>query len=132
MIEWKKVRFMRDRVGEEFAAIVLSATRYGMFVELDDLFVEGLVPIDTLRNDHYTYRENTRQIQGERSGHCYAAGARVQVILDRIDIFENKLQFSLVEESNLPRSGSGKTSKKKEKMTRAKKQHKRDKRHRQR
>ncbi len=99
LIEWKKVRFMRDRVGEEFSAIALNATRYGLFVELDDLFVEGLVPIDSLRNDRYTYRENTRQIMGERSGHCYSAGDRVQVILDRIDISENKLQFSVVEES---------------------------------
>jgi len=99
LIEWKKVRFMRDHVGEEFSAIALNATRYGLFVELDDLFVEGLVPLDSLRNDRYTYRENTRQIMGERSGHCYSVGDRVQVILDRIDTSENKLQFSVVEES---------------------------------
>ena len=127
LIEWKKVRFMRDRIGDEFSAIALSATRYGLFVELDDLFVEGLVPIDTLRNDRYTYRENTRQIQGERTGHSYAAGARVQVILDRIDIFENKLQFSLVEESILPKGVPGKASKKKQKTAAAKKKRKREK-----
>ena len=127
LIEWKKVRFMRDRIGDEFSAIVLSATRYGLFVELDDLFVEGLVPIDTLRNDRYTYRENTRQIQGEHTGHSYAAGARVQVILDRIDIFENKLQFSLVEESILPKGRLGKAPKKKQKPAAAKKQRKREK-----
>ena len=131
LIEWKKVRFMRDRVGEEFAAIVLSATRYGLFVELDDLFVEGLVPIDTLRNDHYTYRENTRQIQGERTGHSYAAGARVQVILDRIDVFENKLQFSIVEESILPKGGSGNRFQKKPKTAVAQKHRKREKKRKQ-
>ncbi len=127
LIEWKKVRFMRDRVGEEFAAIALSATRYGLFVELDDLFVEGLVPIDTLRNDHYTYRENTRQIQGERSGHCYAAGARVQVILDRIDIFENKLQFSIVEDT-LETATRSKSKRKNEQRALSAKSHLRPKR----
>ncbi|HEX4021908.1 MAG TPA: RNB domain-containing ribonuclease [Acidobacteriaceae bacterium] len=101
LIEWKKVRFMQDRIGEEFSAIVLNVTRYGLFVELDDLFVEGLVPIDSLMNDRYTYRENTHQIMGEYSGHLYSAGDRVRVILDRIDAMEHKLQFAVMEESIL-------------------------------
>ena len=59
LVEWKKVRFMQDRVGEEFAALVLNPAKFGLFVELTDLFVEGLVPIDSLRDDRYTWRENT-------------------------------------------------------------------------
>jgi len=55
-VEWKKVRFMQDRVGEEFAALVLNPAKFGLFVELTDMFVEGLVPIDTLRDDRYTWR----------------------------------------------------------------------------
>ena len=47
---------MQDRVGEEFAALVLNPAKYGLFVELTDLFVEGLVPIDSLRDDRYTWR----------------------------------------------------------------------------
>ncbi len=57
LVEWKKVRFMQDRVGEEFAALILNPTKFGLFVELTDLFVEGLVPIDSLRDDYYTWRE---------------------------------------------------------------------------
>ena len=68
LVEWKKVRFMQDRVGEEFAALVLNPAKYGLFVELTDLFVEGLVPIDSLRDDRYTWRENTHEIIGERIG----------------------------------------------------------------
>jgi ribonuclease R len=98
LVEWKKVRFMQDRVGEEFAALVLNPTKYGLFVELTDLFVEGLVPIDTLRDDRYTFRENTHEIAGERTGRRFRAGDRVQVILDRILHQERRLQFSLVEE----------------------------------
>ncbi len=104
MVEWKKVRFMQDRVGEEFAALVLNPAKYGLFVELTDLFVEGLVPIDTLRGDRYTWRENTHEIVGERTGRRFRAGDRVQVILDRILAQERKLQFALVEEG-LPLTG---------------------------
>ena len=98
LVEWKKVRFMEDRVGEEFAALVLNPAKYGLFVELTDMFVEGLVPIDTLRDDRYTWRENTHEIIGERTGRRFRAGDRVQVILDRILAQERRLQFSIVEE----------------------------------
>jgi len=104
LIEWKKVRFMQDRVGEEFAALVLNPAKYGLFVELTDMFVEGLVPIDTLRDDRYTWRENTHEIIGERWGRRFRAGDRVQVILDRILAQERRLQFSIVEEG-IPLTG---------------------------
>jgi ribonuclease R len=104
LVEWKKVRFMQDRVGEEFAALVLNPAKYGLFVELTDLFVEGLVPIDSLRDDRYTWRENTHEIIGERTGRRFRAGNRVQVILDRILAQERRLQFSIVEEG-LPLTG---------------------------
>ena len=104
LVEWKKVRFMQDRVGEEFAALVLNPAKFGLFVELTDLFVEGLVPIDSLRDDHYTWRENTHEIIGERWGRRFRAGDRVHVILDRILAQERKLQFSIVEEG-LPLTG---------------------------
>jgi ribonuclease R len=104
LVEWKKVRFMEDRVGEEFAALVLNPAKFGLFVELTDLFVEGLVPIDSLRDDRYTWRENTHEIIGERTGRRFRAGDRVQVVLDRILAQERRLQFSLVEEG-IPLTG---------------------------
>jgi ribonuclease R len=107
LVEWKKVRFMQDRVGEEFEGLILNPTKYGMFVELTDLFVEGLVPIDTLRDDRYTFRENTHEIVGERFGRKFRAGDRVHVILDRILAQERRLQFSIVEEG-IPLTGKRK------------------------
>ena len=104
LVEWKKVRFMQDRVGEEFAALVLNPAKFGLFVELTDLFVEGLVPIDSLRDDRYTWRENTHEIIGERNSRRFRAGDRVQVILDRILAQERRLQFSIVEEG-IPLTG---------------------------
>ena len=98
LIEWKKIKFMRDRIGEEFDALIVSVTKFGFFVELMDLFIEGLVPIGTLTGDRYTYRENTKQIIGERSKKKYSLGDRVRVVLDRIDRMQRKLQFAVLEE----------------------------------
>ena len=96
LIEWKKVKFMADRVGEDFDALIISTTKFGFFVELTDMFIEGLVPLNSLTDDHYTYRENTRQIIGTRSKRIFSIGDRVRVLLDRIDHVQRKLQFSLV------------------------------------
>ncbi len=98
LIEWKKIHFMQDKIGEEFSGIILNVTKYGLFVELDDLFVEGLVPLATLQGDRYRVNENSRQILGGSSGHRISVGDAVRVILDRIDAVENKLQFALVEQ----------------------------------
>ena len=95
-MEWKKVKFMQDRVGEDFDALIISVTKFGMFVELTDLFVEGLVPLHTLTDDHYTYHENTREIIGQRTRKTYRLGQKVRVLLDRIDPVEKKLQFALL------------------------------------
>jgi len=98
LIEWKKVKFMQDRIGDDFDAMILSVTKYGCFVELDSLFIEGLVPILSLQGDRYTFRENTRQIMGEHSGRRYSMGDRVRVVLDRVDSVQRRLQFSILEE----------------------------------
>lgn len=96
LVEWKKARFMESRVGDEFEALVIGTARYGLFVELADLFVEGLVPIETLPGDHYTYHENVRKIIGQRTRREYSIGDRLRVILDRADPLDRKLQFSIV------------------------------------
>ena len=98
LIEWKKVKFMQHRIGEDFDAMVMNATKYGLFVELTDLFIEGLVPIGSLLDDIYTYRENTRQMIGNHSGRRFAIGDRLRVILDRVDEVERRLQFSVLDD----------------------------------
>jgi ribonuclease R len=99
LVEWKKARFMEQRVGEEFDGLVISATRHGLFVELADLFVEGLLPIDALPGDHFVYHENVRKIVGQRTRREFAIGDKVRVLLERVDPAERKLQFALVEEA---------------------------------
>jgi ribonuclease R len=98
LVEWKKVKFMAERVGQDFDALVISTAKYGLFVELTDLFIEGLVPIDTLPGDEYTYQENIRKVVGRRTRREFAIGDTLRVILDRIDDNERKLQFSVWED----------------------------------
>ena len=102
LMEWKKVKFMADRVGEEFEGLIISVTKFGFFVELEELFIEGLVPLDTLSGDRYTFRENTRQIIGMRTGKQYSLGDKVRVIVDRIEPVLHKINFSVVEDEPTP------------------------------
>ncbi len=103
LMEWKKIKFMQDRVGEDFHATILSCTKYGFFVELDDLFIEGLVPLQTLSAalpfgdpDRFVFRDTDRAIVGTHSGRVFKLGQRVHVLLDRIDRPARRLQFALV------------------------------------
>ena len=109
LMEWKKVKFMERRIGEDFDGLIISVTKFGFFVELTDLFVEGLVPLNTLADDRYTYHEDTRQIIGQRSRKTYSLGNRVRVLVDRIDPVEKKIQFAILEEQPKP---SGKSRRK--------------------
>ncbi len=107
LIEWKKIKFMQDRVGEDFRGIILSCTKYGFFVELNDLFIEGIVPLSSLQDDRYFFRDTDRQIVGARSGRVFKIGLPVHVLLDRIDRQQKRLQFALLQSEEMegaPRS----------------------------
>ena len=95
LIEWKKVRYMIDRIGDQFPALIVNVTRFGFFVELDEIFVEGLVPIDTLPGERFLYHENVRKIIGARTRRQFSIGDRLSVALDRVDGVEKRLYFSV-------------------------------------
>jgi ribonuclease R len=105
LMEWKKMKFMERRIGEDFDGLIISVTKFGFFVELTDLFVEGLVPLNTLTDDRYTFHEDTRQIIGQRSRKTYGLGNRIRVLVDRIDPVEKKIQFAVFEERPQPATG---------------------------
>jgi ribonuclease R len=98
LMEWKKARFMEQRVGEEFDGLIVSVTKFGMFVELEELFVEGLVPLGSMTDDHYLYHENTRQIIGQRSRRTYSMGDKIRMLVDRIDHAQRRVIFAIAEE----------------------------------
>jgi|SRR5215469_8090472 len=110
LMEWKKSKFMQERVGEDFDGLIISVTKFGFFVELTDLFIEGLVPLASLIDDRYVYHENTREIIGQRSRRTYRLGQPIRVLVDRIDPVEKKIQFAVFEEPK-PRTRKSKQKK---------------------
>ena len=95
LIEWKQARFMRDRLGDEFDALITSVGKFGFFVELIELFIEGIVPIETLTDQRYRFREQERQWVGERTGRRFRIGDRLRVQLDRVGELGGKMAFSV-------------------------------------
>jgi ribonuclease R len=98
LMEWKKAKFMEQHVGEEYDGLIVSVTKFGMFVELSELFVEGLVPLVSMTDDHYLYHENTRQIIGQHSRRTYSMGDPIRVLVDRIDHTQRRVIFAIAEE----------------------------------
>ena len=98
LMEWKKMKFMEHRLGEDFDGLIVSVTKFGMFVELTDLFIEGLVPLGSLTDDHYVYHENTKQIIGQHSRKTYSLGDPIRVLVDRIDRTQHRINFAVVQE----------------------------------
>jgi ribonuclease R len=97
LVEWKKARFLRDRLGEEFDALITSVNKNGFFVELTDVFVEGLVPAETLIDEPYIYQEPLRQWVGRRTRRRFRIGDRLRVRLDRVGEIGGKMSFSVAE-----------------------------------
>jgi len=97
LVEWKKLKFMAERVGDEFDALVISLSKFGLTIELEDLFVEGLVPIETLPGDRFAYQESARRITGLRTRRSFAIGDRLRVRLDRVDVLQRQFLFSPAE-----------------------------------
>jgi len=95
---WLKCRYMREHLGEEFAGTVSAVTSFGLFVQLDALYVEGLIHITELGGEYYRFDEVRQELRGERTGIRYSTGARVQVQVSRVDLDGRKIDFRLVHE----------------------------------
>jgi ribonuclease R len=96
---WLKCFFMQDHVGDEFEGTVSGVAGFGLFVTLDELFIDGLVHISDLGNDYYQYDQQRHLLRGERSGVRFQLGARVKVRVVRVDIETSKIDFVLVDEA---------------------------------
>jgi ribonuclease R len=93
---WLKCRYMRDRLGEEFAGAVSAVTSFGLFVTLDELYVEGLVHITELGGEYFRFDPARQELRGERTGTRYAIGTRVRVQVSRVDLDGRRIDFRLV------------------------------------
>jgi ribonuclease R len=95
---WLKCRFMREHLGEEYGGTVSAVTSFGLFVQLDGLYVEGLVHITELGGEYFRFDEARQELRGERTGIRYAIGSRVRVQVSRVDLDGRKIDFRLVRE----------------------------------
>ncbi|WP_151447624.1 ribonuclease R [Lacisediminimonas profundi] len=105
---WLKCYFIRDKLGEEFTGTISSVTTFGIFVQLDQLFIEGLVHITELGTDYFQYDEARHELRGERSGIRYQMTDRVRVQVSRVDLDARRIDLRLVTESDargLPKPG---------------------------
>ncbi len=98
---WLKTRYMRDHLGEEFAGTVSTVTSFGLFVQLDALYVEGLVHITELGGDYYKFDDVRQELRGERTGVRFGAGTRLQVQVSRVDLDARKIDFRLVKDGEV-------------------------------
>jgi ribonuclease R len=96
VVQRLKCEFMRDKVGEVFHGTVSSVTAFGLFVELDEVFVEGLIHVTSLPNDYYHFDAVGRRLKGERTGTSYRLANRLRVRVVRVDVDDGKIDFELV------------------------------------
>ncbi len=110
-IEWLKCEYMLDKVGEVFDSVITGVTSFGLFVELDRIYVQGLVHVTSLRNDYYHFEPTHHRLLGERTGTVYRLGDPLRVKVVRVDLDERKIDFELEEEL----SGKGRGRKRRRK-----------------
>ena len=122
-IDWLKCEFMQSRVGDIYSGLVSGVTGFGMFVTLNEIFVDGLVHIATLPSDYYHFDPVRHSLIGERSGRKFRLGDKVSVVVAKVDLDQRKIDFLLPEKqsskgkaktkSRLKSKGRGKTKKSK-------------------
>lgn len=108
---WLKCMFMRERLGEEYGGTVTAATSFGLFVQLDGLYVEGLIHVTELGGEYFRFDDVRQELRGERSGIRYGIGARVRVQISRVDLDTRKIDFRMVNEAGDARQAPGKRAK---------------------
>ncbi|MEE9614694.1 MAG: ribonuclease R, partial [Thermodesulfobacteriota bacterium] len=107
LVDLKKAQFMADKVGERFEGFVSGVTSFGVFVELKEFFVEGLVHVSSLTDDYYLFDEKRHTLMGENTKRCFRPGTEVAVLVDRVDIARRRIDFSLDDEPRRERGGRG-------------------------
>ena len=100
VVSWLKCEYMMDKIGEEFSGIISAVTSFGFFVELADIYVEGLVHISNLGQDYFHFDPTSHQLKGERTGVNFRLGDSVKIKVARVDLDEKKMDFELVQKGS--------------------------------
>lgn len=97
LVQWKKVRFMADKVGDEFEGYITGVAAFGLFIELIEHFVEGLVHVSTMADDYYRFVEKAHILHGEKNGRVYRLGDKVKVQVVKVDMERRQVDLGLSE-----------------------------------
>jgi ribonuclease R len=97
VVNWLKCEYLMDRVGEQYTGVVSAVTGFGLFVMLDDLYVEGLIHVTGLPKDYYYHEASQHRMVGERTGRIFRLGQKLSVKVVRVNLEERKIDFELVE-----------------------------------
>ncbi len=97
LVEWKKVRFMAGRLGETYAGYITGVQPFGLFVELDLIYVQGLVHVSSMTDDYYRFEERAHLLKGENTRRTYRLGDRVEIQVVRVDLERRQVDFALVD-----------------------------------
>ncbi|MFC1602697.1 ribonuclease R [Pseudomonadota bacterium] len=118
--DWLKCEYMLDKVGEEFGGIITSVNSFGIFVELDEIYVDGLVHITALGNDYYHFDPIGHRLNGERSGKVYRLGDSVRIKVAAVNLDDKKIDFVLADSETNDDMGSEKPKRKSKRRKRVK------------
>ena len=104
---WLKCEYLQEHVGDEFDGVISAVTGFGLFVELKDLYIEGLVHITALPGDYYNFDKAHQRLTGERSGRSFQLGGIVRVQVARVDLDDRKIELELIDAKS-PRNAASK------------------------
>lgn len=113
VVSWLKCEYMMDKIGEEFKGIITAVTGFGFFVELDNIYAEGLVHISNLPQDFFHFDAKTHQLLGERTNIRYRLGDKVKIKVARVDLDDKKIDFDLIDVPKRSRTKKTKTDRNK-------------------
>jgi ribonuclease R len=97
LLQWKKVKFMADKVGDEFEGYVTGVAAFGLFIELIEHFVEGMVHVSTMADDYYRFVESAHLLRGENTQKIYRLGDKVKVQVIRVNMEQRQIDLGLVD-----------------------------------
>lgn len=96
VVSWLKCEYMQDKLGQTFDGIITGVTGFGIFVELKDIYAEGLVHVTSLKNDYYQFDSAKHRLIGDRTKVIYRLGDSIRVLVARVDLDDRKIDFDLV------------------------------------
>jgi ribonuclease R len=112
-VDWLKCEFMMDKIGEVFEGTITSATGFGLFVELDNIYVEGLIHVTSLDHDYYHFDAAHHRLVGERTGQVFRLGDHLVVSVAKVNLEDKKIDFDLVSAERTPRKTAARKKKEK-------------------